>query len=182
MLHPALVNLLQSKLRRHAELESALADPALIADDARYRAALREHGNLGKIAARARRLEDLAREIVQAVEMLKDADPELKRMAEEEAKRLQADHARLETEVQDALLAGLEEGPVDRNVILEVRAGTGGNEATLFARDLFRMYSRYAERKSWTVEIMDSSASAVGCLKEVVASISGEGAFAALRY
>ncbi len=114
--------------------------------------------------------------------MLKEFDPEMKRMAEEESASLRAEQAALEAELQDLLLAGLEEGPVDRNVILEVRAGTGGDEASLFARDIFRMYCRYAERKGWSVEIMDSSLSEVGGYKEVVATISGEGAFAALRF
>ncbi len=182
MLHPALAAALKDRLKRHAEIEHQLADPAFMTEETRYRAALREHGGLARLAAQARRLDELSESLSQAAEMLKESDPELRKMAAEEQASLNRERDALEATLQDLLLAGLEEGPLDRNVILEVRGGTGGDEATLFARDLFRMYTRYAERRGWGVEIMDSSTSEVGGFKEVVATISGEGAFAALRF
>mgnify|MGYP001558451243 CR=1 FL=1 len=182
MLHPALAAALKDRLKRHAEIEHQLADPAFMAEEARYRAALREHGGLAKLAAQARRLDALSGALAQAAEMLKETDPELRTMAAEEQAALGRELDTLEAALQDQLLAGLGEGPLDRNVILEVRAGTGGDEASLFAQDIFRMYSRYAARKGWTVEILDENTSEVGGFKEVVACISGEGAFAALRF
>lgn len=182
MLHPALAQALKDKLARHAALEADLIRPEFIADEPRYRAAIREHGSLAGLVAKARRLEELAKGLAQAEEMLKEGDPDLRAMAQEEKAALEKEEKALSNEVQDQLLAGLDNAPLDRNVILEVRAGTGGDEAALFARDVYRMYTRYAERKGWTVEVMDLSDSEAGGYKEVVASISGPGAYEALRF
>ncbi len=176
MLHPALSSALQLRLKRLAEVEHQLSTGAM------DKVLLKEHGTLSKLGSKARRLTEVGTALHGAEEMLKESDPEMKRMAQEEAAALETEQTALESELQDILLAGLEEGPLDRNVMIEVRAGTGGDEASLFARDVFRMYCRYAERKGWSVEVMDLSESEVGGYKEVVATISGEGAYAALRF
>ena len=182
MLHPALETVRRQKLQRHQDLERLLTEQANASEEPAYKAAAKEHRTLSGMVERMKRIETLASELAGAEDMMKESDAELRKMAIEEKRRVQAELEALSREIEGVLLAGLEEGPVDRNVIVEIRAGTGGDEASLFARDVFRMYSRYAERKGWAVEIMDASLSEVGGYKEIVAEISGDGAFAALRF
>jgi peptide chain release factor 1 len=112
--------------------------------------------------------------------MLQEKDPELRVMAEEEVTRLEPELARIEEEIKVLLLP---KDPKDeKNVVLEIRAGTGGDEATLFAAEVFRMYSRYAESQKWKIEVMSSSESAVGGLKEVIALVNGNRVYSKLRY
>jgi peptide chain release factor 1 len=116
----------------------------------------------------------------QARPMLQEKDPELRAMAEEEVARLEPELARIEEEIKVLLLP---KDPKDeKNVVLEIRAGTGGDEATLFAAEVFRMYSRYAESQKWKIEVMSTSESAVGGLKEVIALVSGNRVYSKLRY
>ena len=112
--------------------------------------------------------------------MLQDSDPELKQMAEEEIARLDPDCARIEEEIKVLLLP--KDPNDDKNVVLEIRAGTGGDEATLFAAEMFRMYSRFAETQGWKMEVTSSSESSVGGLKEVIALVSGNKVYGKLKY
>jgi peptide chain release factor 1 len=114
------------------------------------------------------------------LEMLKDADPEIKNMAKEEMERLNSRKAELEDELTQLLIP---KDPLDgKNVLLEIRAGTGGDEAGLFAGDLYKMYTRYAESRHWTVEVMDLHATGVGGLKEIIVMVKGKGAYSRLKY
>src|SRR3989440_10812428 len=112
--------------------------------------------------------------------MLEDPDPELRQMAADEVLRLEPELARIQEELKILLLP---KDPLDeKNVVIEIRAGTGGDEATLFADEMFRMYSRYAETQGWKVEVLSTSQSSVGGLKEVIAIIEGKRVFSQLKY
>src|SRR5436309_8734845 len=157
---------------RFEELSQQLADPAITSDGDRYRKAAKQHSDLSEIVARYREWKRAESDIQQARSMLADSDPDLKEMAAEEIARLEPVEIRIEEELKVLLLP---KDPHDeKNVVLEIRAGTGGDEATLFAAEIFRMYSRYAESMRWKVEVLSTSESGVGGLKEVVASIQGQ--------
>ena len=173
---------LEEIVRRHAELERMLADPDLATNPSRYATLAKEHGALAKYAEMRRSLEDAQRRRREAQELAADAgeDKEMRELAAQEA----AEAEQAEQRILDELLGLLldEPGESQRNVIMEVRAGTGGEEAALFASELFRMYSRYAQRKGWRVEVLDQSQSDLGGFKEIIFSVSGPGAWQALRY
>ncbi|MDR1146869.1 MAG: peptide chain release factor 1 [Verrucomicrobiales bacterium] len=167
--------------QRFAELETQIADPALFNDHARAQTALKEHAQVKStltLSAQIAALEhDLAadRELIAA-----DRDPELTALAREELPALEA---RLPALRQNLLANLLPPDPNDsRNTIVEIRAGTGGNEAGIFSADLFRMYSRYAETAGWNIDVMDSSPSTLGGLKEIVFTVSGEAVFRKMRF
>src|SRR5262249_16630426 len=153
-------NLLIDKLRtvesRYEELNQQLADPEVVADSKRYQKAAKAHAELGEIVSKFREYKDLERGISETRAMARDeTDLELKAMAEEELVRLEGRLGQVETELKFLLLP---KDPNDeRNVILEIRAGTGGDEAALFVADVFRMYTRYAETQRWRVEILSSN-------------------------
>ncbi|HEY6872173.1 MAG TPA: peptide chain release factor 1 [Geobacteraceae bacterium] len=164
--------------RRFQELESLLSDPAVIANQPEFRRFSREHADLSELVAAYRRYKKVLAEIEGNRELL--ADPDMKDMAEEELSGLEEEQDRLEGEIKLLLLP---KDPNDsKSVILEVRAGTGGDESALFAGDLFRMYSRFAETNRWRVEVISASESERGGYKEVVASVEGEGVYAKLKY
>ena len=163
---------------RLAELERALADPGVTADMDRYRSHTREHAELGPLVASysawcaARDDASTARELL--------ADPDMKAYAEDEIKATDARMAALETDLRKLLLP---KDPNDeRNIFLEIRAGTGGDESALFAGDLLRMYLRHAERKRWQVEMVSSSPSELGGYREVICRIVGQGAYSRLKF
>src|SRR5690349_9928911 len=166
---------------KYQELTEALASPEVISDSSRYQKTAKAHSELTSIVDRYREYKDLKRGIADTKIMLADEhDPELKAMAEEELSTLQS---RLEQTEQDLKFLLLPKDPNDeRNVILEIRAGTGGDESSLFAAEMFRLYSRYAESQRWKVEILSSSESGVGGLKEVIAMVEGHGAYSKLKY
>ena len=143
-----------------------------------YRRLAREHAELSGIAALYERYQQAERDAAAAREMA--ADPAMKGFAEDEAKAARAAMERLEAELQKALLP--KDPNDDRNTFLEVRAGTGGDESALFAGDLFRMYTRFAERQGWQVELISESPSELGGYKEVIARIAGPGAYARLKF
>jgi len=177
-----LIDKLQSVEARYEELNQLLADPDVVADSKRYQKTAKSHSDLADIVSRFREYKDLERSIRDTEGMVRDAesDPEMKAMAEAELAELER---RLEQCENDLKLLLLPKDPNDeRNVILEIRAGTGGDEATLFAADVFRMYSRYAERQRWRVEIMSSNATGVGGFKEIIALIEGKGVYSRLKY
>jgi peptide chain release factor 1 len=164
--------------RRFQELEALLSDPAVIANQPEFRRLSREHADLSALVAAYRRYKKVQAEIEGNRELL--ADPDMKEMAEEELKSLEEEQSRLEGEVKLLLLP---KDPNDnKSVILEIRAGTGGDESALFAGDLFRMYTRFAEANRWRVEMISASESERGGFKEVVASVEGEGVYAKLKY
>jgi peptide chain release factor 1 len=167
---------------RFAELERELADPNVFASPKRASELAREHARLKSLLAKHERLLKAHAELAENRAMAKDAkaDAELRAMAEAEVASLEKEIARLEREVQVALV------PPDPNegrpVIVEIRAGTGGEEAALFAGDLFRMYSRYAESQGWKVEPIDASGSERGGFKEIIFSVQGENVFRQMRF
>ncbi len=179
-------NLLIDKLRsveaRYEELNQQLADPEIVADTKRYQKAAKTHSDLSEIVVKFREFKDLERGITETRSMLNEvgADADLRKMAEEELTALEERLAKCEVELKFLLLP---KDPNDeRNIILEIRAGTGGDEAALFTADVFRMYSRYAEAQGWRVEIMSSNATGIGGLKEVIALIEGKGVYSRLKY
>jgi peptide chain release factor 1 len=169
-------------LARLPEIERLLADPAAAANRLRFRDLVREHANLRKIQEKAeahRRLEQQAAEH-RGLLASEQADPDLKALARSEIADVEQALARAEKELQLALAPP---DPADvRGAILEIRAGTGGDEAALFAADLFRMYSRYADQRKWKVGLIDASASGVGGYKEIVFSVEGPDAYGHLRF
>ncbi len=179
--YAALIRRLGSLDARVRELETQMQDPALAARPAQYAAAAREHGSLSKTVALYRRYRDLERQRGEAEGMAaSETDPELRKLAADEAATLAAEAAKLLEELKEKLVEADPES--EKDVIVEIRAGTGGDEASLFAADLFRMYSKFAEKQGYRVEIMDSSPSEVGGLKEIIFGVVGKGAYRVFRY
>jgi peptide chain release factor 1 len=173
---------LTAKLRgvgsRFDELTEKLSDPQIIAKQAEFRKLSKEHADLAELVEKFRYYEQVERQLAENEELLRD--PEMKDLAREEIDRLRAELPALEERIKFLLLP---KDPNDeKNILLEIRAGTGGDEAALFAGDLFRMYSRFAERQRWRVEIMSSSSSGAGGLKEVIALIEGRDVYSKLKF
>jgi len=166
---------------RYEALTDQLADPEVLADPARLIEVSRKRGELEEVVEIYRRHRGDTAELVDARALLEQTeDPEMLALAQEEIADLEGRLGGLEQQLKVLLLP---QDPNDaRNVVLEIRAGTGGNEASLFARDLFRMYSRYAEALGWKVDVTDVHETAVGGVKEVVAVIEGRGAYSRLKY
>jgi len=166
--------------KRFDELTAQMADPAVIADSDQYRKVAKEHSDIAEMVALFREWKKAEDSLKQARGMLAESDAELRAMAEEEAARLEPELKRIEEQLRVLLLP---KDPNDeKNVVLEIRAGTGGDEATLFAAEVFRMYSRYAETRGWKIEVTSASESAVGGLKEVIALVSGNKVYSRLKY
>ena len=160
------------------ELNVTLASEDATRDIERYRAMTKEYSDLGPLVARYREFEQTERDLMTAQDMA--ADPAMREFAEEEVKAARERMAELEVDLQKLLLPS---DPNDeRNVFLEVRAGTGGDESALFGGNLFRMYTRFAERQGWQVEIVSESQGEVGGYKEVIARIVGRGAYSKLKF
>jgi peptide chain release factor 1 len=173
---------LQEAEKRYADLNTQLADPEVIADSKRYQKVAKAHSDLGEVVSRYGEYKNLDKNIQDTRGMLRESglDAEMKAMAEEELADLER---RLEDCSNALKVLLLPKDPNDeRNVILEIRAGTGGDEATLFVADVFRMYSRYAERQGWRVEILSSNPTGVGGFKEIIALIEGKGVYSRLKY
>ncbi|MHC1787924.1 peptide chain release factor 1 [Solidesulfovibrio sp.] len=171
---------LESLERKYEELVSQLSDPGVLSDQDRYRKLAKTHSDLGDLMAAFREYKQITRDLEDNQEMTQDADPEIRELAQAEAKALRETQVELEARLKLLLLP---KDPMDdKNILLEIRAGTGGEEAALFVGDLFRMYTRYAETKRWKVEIMSQSETGTGGFKEVIASISGEKVYSRLKY
>jgi len=166
---------------RYVEMTAELSSPEILNDSANYQKLARRHSELSEMVEKYREWKQLDKELTGAKQMVLEADdPEMKQMAEEEEKQLAARKETVERELKVLLLP---KDPNDeKNVIVEIRAGTGGDEAALFAGELFRMYSRYAESQKWKVEILESSPSSLGGLKQVVASIQGQKVYSKLKF
>src|SRR5690242_11809928 len=174
----SLVHRLGQLGKRLEELNALLAAPEVTRDLDRYRALSREHAEIAPLVALHRDWELAERELAAARDL--QADPEMKAYAEEEAKAASATMERLEEDLQRALLP---KDPNDeRDVFLEIRAGTGGDESALFAGELFRMYARFAERNRWQVELVSESLGDMGGFKEVIARIAGAGVYGKLKF
>ncbi len=179
-MRPEVVNRLAALEARHAELTEALTDPAIFGDQGRYQHVAREHAGLTQIVSAYREYQKLTREIEEAEALSREADPEIRQLAAAEKEGLFERQARLLRAIEHMLLP---KDPRDeRNVIVEIRAGTGGDEAALFAGDLLRMYTRYAERHGWKSELLSGSPTGLGGFKEAVLAIGGRGAYSRLKY
>ena len=170
-----------SLLKRHDELSQLIQDPALVKDQNRYRSVMKEHSHLNEIAQIYTSVEDLEKKINEIkILVQEEKDPEMKELAREELKELESNLASNSEKLKFLLIP---KDPLDeKNIIMEIRAGTGGEEAALFAADLYRMYSRFAENKGWKFEIMNSNDTELGGIKEIVFSISGNNVYENLRY
>jgi peptide chain release factor 1 len=166
---------------RYEELTQALLSPEITNDSARYQKTARAHAEVAPIVEKYREYKDLKRGIAESRAVLVDEkDPEMRAYAEEELAKLDARIVIVEEDLKVLLLP---KDPNDeKNVILEIRAGTGGDEATLFVAEVFRMYNRYAETQKWKVEVLSTSESGVGGLKEVIALIEGDRVYSRLKY
>src|SRR5216683_7113482 len=166
---------------RYEELTQALSSPEITGDSARYQKTAKAHSEISSIVEKYREYKDLTRGIAESKAVLADEkDAEMRAYAQEELDKLEARVAGVEEELKVLLLP---KDPNDeKDVILEIRAGTGGDEATLFAAEMFRMYTRYAETQGWKVELTSMSESSVGGLKEVIALISGDKVYSKMKY
>jgi len=167
--------------QRYIELEKRLSDPAVLQDPAQLQKVAKAHADLEEIVTRYRAYRQVQAEIKETRALLEEKlEPEMRELAKEELARLQERQADLERELRVLLLP---KDPNDeKNIIMEIRAGTGGEEAALFAADLFRMYSRYAENRGWRVELMSANATELGGFKEVVFMVHGKNAYSRLKY
>ena len=166
---------------RYQEMTQQLSTPEIVTDSAKFQKLAKQHSDLQQIVEKHRLFKQIEKDLAGTHEMVREAeDAEMKHMAQEEEKQLLARKEQIERELKLLLLP--KDPNDDKNIILEIRGGTGGDEAALFAGDLFRMYSRYAESQGWKVEIMESSPSSVGGLKEVIAAIQGNKVYSKLKY
>lgn len=166
---------------KYEELTKLLSDPEIIAQQDKFRSYAKSHAELSGIVETYRKYQKVLREIEEARELIKsEKDREMRELAEGELKNLELKREDLEGQLKILMLP---KDPNDeKNIFLEIRAGTGGDEASLFAAELFRMYSKYAESKNWKVEIMSQSPSEVGGFKEIIALIEGKGAYSRLKF
>src|ERR1700685_595782 len=165
---------------RYVEMTTELSSPEILNDSANYQKLARRHSELSEMVEKYREWKAIDKELAGAKQMVAEADDaEMKQMAEEEEKQLVARKEKVELELKVWLLP---KDPNDeKNVIVEIRAGTGGDEAALFAGELFRMYSRYAESQGWRVEVLESSPASIGGVKEIVAAIQGSKVYSKLK-
>jgi peptide chain release factor 1 len=178
--NPSLERKLETIVERAQEVSALLADPDVIADGKRFRELSVEYSQLNPVVNCFESLQQARQDELSARELLNDPDPELRAMASEELAHAQARRERLELELQGHLLP---KDPNDsKNVYLEIRAGTGGDEAAIFAGDLFRMYSRFAESQRWNLEILSQSEGEHGGYKEIITRISGQNVYAKLKF
>ena len=176
-----MIDKLERNRKRYEELQAQLSDPDVTRDQKRYRELRQEHASLAEQVEEFHRYRALESEIASNRELAESSeDREIKDLAREELVSLEARRATSEQRLKELLVP---RDPMDdKNVIVEIRAGTGGDEAALFAADLFRMYSYYADSQKWKIEIMSSSPTGIGGFKEIISSMTGKGAYARLRY
>jgi peptide chain release factor 1 len=172
--------LLDEKLHRFEELERQLADPEVQTHAQRMAAVAREHGSLAKLATKYRRFQKLNEQVAEALEWAEGSDADMRHLAEEELPELRRKREALWDELLDMTIGG--EDANRSRCVMEIRAGTGGDEAALFARDLYEMYKRLAETKRWKVEVLDASPTELGGFKEIFLGLEGEGVFRQLQY
>src|SRR5512136_687047 len=166
---------------RYEGVEVSMSDPKVAQDPSAYQKLARESKEIGPIVERYRAYKDVLQELAKVQEMARgEQDPELREMAHEEARTLEARRDVLDAEIPLLLIP---KDPNDeKNVLLEIRAGTGGDEAALFAAEVFRMYSRFAERQGWKVDVVSLSKSGPNGIKEIIALVEGHRVYSKLRY
>jgi len=176
----SLLNKLEILQDRFEELTALLGDAEVISDQTRFRAYSREYAEVEPVAAGYMQWRKLQDDLEGAQALLKDSDPDLREMAVEEVREAREQLQELEIQLQRMLLP---KDPNDgRNVFLEIRAGTGGDEAAIFSGDLFRMYSRYAERRGWRLEILSENEGEHGGYKEIIARVEGDSVYGKLKF
>ena len=171
---------LQAIIEKHAHLAEQMTDPDIYGNQEKLTAIAKEHSTMEDVVSVGKEYISVLDQIADDKEMLEGDDEELKQIAQEELDELETRLITLGEKLKVLLLP--KDPNDDKNLILEIRAGTGGDEAALFAADLFRIYTRYAERKNWTLKVMDSSDTGIGGIKEAIVSIQGKGAFGMLKY
>jgi len=181
MLQESVVAKLEEMTHRFSEVEELIADPGVLKDPKRYKELMQEHAHLTEIVAAYREYREMLRQLEEARAVAQDeSDAEMQEMAAQEVEDLEE---RLETVSQRIRLLLVPKDPLDgKDIIMEIRAGTGGDEASLFAADLYRMYNRYAEKHRWKMEVITSSPTEVGGFKEITFSVSGKEVFGNLKY
>ena len=165
---------------RFLEIEKRLSEPDTVKDRQVYQALTQEHAELNKIVTVYHQYKETLQGIEESTELLQDSDPDIKNLAREELANLNQQRDQFETDLKRLLLPT--DPNDDKNVIIEIRAGTGGEEAALFAGDLFRMYARYAEGCRWKVEVMSQHQTGVGGIKEIIALFQGKGAYSNFKF
>ena len=177
---PSIHTKLENLVERAQEVSALLGDAQIINDQDRYRELSREYAQLTPVVACFQRYQQTLDDIRNAQEMQKDSDQDMRALAEDEFHAAEARRDQLEIDLQKLLLPT---DPLDNsNIFLEIRAGTGGDEAAIFAGDLFRMYTRYAERRRWQIEIMNASEGEHGGYKEIIARVIGQAAYSRLKF
>ena len=171
---------LQAIIEKHAHLAEQMTDPDIYGNQKKLTAIAKEHSTMENVVSVGKEYISVLDQIADDEDILEGDDEELKQIAQEELDELETRLITLEEKLKVLLLP--KDPNDDKNLILEIRAGTGGDEAALFAADLFRIYTRYAERKNWTLKVMDSSDTGIGGIKEAIVSIQGKGAFGMLKY
>ena len=176
------VDKLEEIEKRYEELTAQLGDPCVLSDPAFYQKTAKAHSEVSQVVEKYREWKSIRKQLEDAKALLADAstDPEMKALAHEELAELEKRQGRVEEDLRVLLLP---QDPNDeKNVVLEIRAGTGGDEASLFAQEIFRMYNRYAEAQGWKVEVLSSSLSGIGGMKEGIALIEGQKVYSKLKY
>ena len=175
-----MIDKLQNIILHFEELEQQMIDPALINNQNKYKEITREHRRLAPVIDKSKNYISIAKQIEEGESILKGDDEELKIIVKDEIESLKDNIVKIEDELKFLLLP--HDPNDDKNIILEIRAGTGGDEAALFAADLYRLYSRFAERNKWQYQVMESSPIGIGGFKELIISINGDGAYGALKF
>ncbi|MGE0607777.1 MAG: peptide chain release factor 1 [Pirellulales bacterium] len=171
---------LEKKLKRFEELEKLLLDPEVQSNSHKMAAVAREHGSLARLVGKYRRFKQLNLQIAELAEMMEGGDPDMQELAEAEMPELRAQREASWSELLDLTIGG--EDATRTRCVMEIRAGTGGDEAALFARDLYDMYKHFAEVKGWKIEVLDMNSTELGGFKELILGVEGEGAFRELQY
>ena len=171
---------LEGLVSRFEEVSTLITDPNVIADQKRYVKLTKEYKELGDLMAARKEYLQCLNGLEEAKMMMSENDPEMKEMAREEAAACEARIPELEEEIKLLLVPA--DPQDDRNAILEIRGGTGGDEAAIFAGDLFRMYSKYCESKGWRLEVSSANEGAAGGFKEIICSVTGEKVYGTLKY
>ncbi|HEV3006856.1 MAG TPA: peptide chain release factor 1 [Pirellulales bacterium] len=172
--------LLDQKLARFEELERQLVDPAVLSNSALVAAVSRERGSLAKAATKYRRFRELNAQIADAMAMVAGHDADMRELAEAELPELKEEREKIWNELLDLTVGG--EDSNRTRCVMEIRAGTGGDEAALFARDLYEMYKHFSESRRWKMEVLDLNATELGGFKEVILGVEGEGVYRELHY
>ncbi|MFT5713137.1 MAG: peptide chain release factor 1, partial [Glaciecola sp.] len=176
----SVVHKLESLVERFEEVQALLGDLSVIGNQDKFRNLSKEYSQLEAVVKQFGSYQTAQKDVESALEMLQESDPEIKEMAQEELKDSKARVEELEMSLQILLLP--KDPKDDNSCFLEIRAGAGGDEAAIFAGDLFRMYSRYAETKGWKLELMSSNHGDHGGYKEIIVNVSGAGAYGVLKF